>query len=175
MRIRSLPAPPPPSARGRLLAGLLAVAAAACAETTPAAPPAASASVAPTARPAGRPELGWAEMGEQDRIDYMKSVVLPRMKQAFVNFSPDRFSKMNCMTCHGDSAADGSFRMPNPRLPKLPATPDGFKKLAADRPAVMEFMKNEVKPKMAALLGMPEYNPETRNGFGCNACHTTAQ
>jgi hypothetical protein len=79
---------------------------------------------------------------------------------------------MNCMTCHGDSAADGSFKMPNPRLPKLPATPDGFKKLAADKPAVMEFMKNEVKPKMAMLLGMPEYNPETQSGFGCMACHT---
>jgi hypothetical protein len=154
----------------------LAVAAVACAETTPAAPPpsAATAASAP-AKPAGPPEPGWEQMGKQDRIDYMKAVVLPRMKQAFVNFSPDRFSKMNCMTCHGDSAADGSFKMPNPRLPKLPATPEGFKKLAADKPAIMEFMKNEVKPKVAALLGMPEYNPETKDGFGCTACHTTAQ
>jgi len=160
------------------LAGLLAVSltsllAAACAETTPAAPPPAATTSAP-APPATAPAPGWAEMGKQDRIDYMKTVVLPRMKQAFVNFCPDRFGKMNCMTCHGDSAADGSFKMPNPRLPKLPATPEGFKKLAADKPAFMEFMKNEVKPKMAALLGMPEYNPETKDGFGCMECHTMA-
>ena len=57
---------------------------------------------------------------------------------------------MNCVTCHGDSAADGSFKMPNPKLPVLPNSSDGFKQLAADKPAVMDFMKNEVKPKMAA-------------------------
>jgi hypothetical protein len=82
---------------------------------------------------------------------------------------------MNCVTCHGDSAADGSFKMPNPKLPKLPSTSDGFKQLAADKPAVMEFMKNEVKPRMAQMLGAPEFNPETKTGFGCMECHTTAQ
>jgi len=133
---------------------------------------------APVAAPAAASaakEIAWADMNKDQRLEYMKSVVAPRMKQVFVNFSPDRFSKMNCMTCHGDSAADGSFKMPNPRLPKLPTTPDGFKKLAAEKPAVMDFMKNEVKPKMAALLGAPEYNPETKSGFGCMECHTTAQ
>ena len=114
-------------------------------------------------------------MNKDQRLEYMKSVVAPRMKQVFVNFSPDRFGKMNCVTCHGDSATEGTFKMPNPKLPKLPNSPDGFKKLAAERPAVMEFMKNEVKPKMAALLGMPEYNPETKSGFGCMECHTMAQ
>ena len=53
--------------------------------------------------------------------------------------------------------------------------PDGFKQLAQERPAVMEFMKNEVKPKMAAMLGEPEWTPETKSGFGCGECHTTAQ
>jgi len=113
-------------------------------------------------------------MNKDQRLEYMKSVVAPRMKQVFVNFSPDRFGKMNCVTCHGDSATEGTFKMPNPKLPKLPTSPDGFKALAAERPAVMEFMKNEVKPKMAALLGMPEYTPETKSGFGCMECHTMA-
>ena len=113
-------------------------------------------------------------MVKDQRIDYMKSVVLPRMKQAFTNFSPDRFSKMNCVTCHGDSAADGSFKMPNPNLPKLPSAPDGFKQLAQERPAAMEFMKGEVKPKMAAMLGMPDWSPETKSGFACMDCHTAA-
>ena len=146
--------------------GLIAVAVLACAETTASGP-------APAA-PAPK-ETPWAEMNKDQRIEYMKSTVLPRMKQAFTNFSPDRYGKMNCVTCHGDSAADGSFKMPNPKLPKLPTTPDGFKQLAADKPAVMEFMKNEVKPRMAAMLGVPEFNPETKTGFGCMECHTTAQ
>ena len=161
------------NANGLATAALLAVAAIACAETTASAPPPATATAA--AKPPGTPEVAWGEMNKEQRIDYMKTVVLPRMRQVFVSFNPDRYAKMNCMTCHGESAADGSFKMPNPRLPKLPTTPDGFKKLAAEKPAVMDFMKNEVKPKMAALLGAPEYNPETKSGFGCMECHTTAQ
>jgi hypothetical protein len=156
-------------AGGLALAVYLAAAAVSCAETSASAPAGATA-----AKP-GAPEVGWAEMNKDQRIDYMKSVVLPRMKVAFTNFSPDRYGNMNCVTCHGDSAADGSFKMPNPRLPQLPSTPDGFKKLAEEKPAVMEFMKNEVKPKMAALLGMPDWNPETKSGFGCTECHTTVQ
>jgi len=162
----------PTRANGIGLAALLAVAAAGCAETSASAPaPATAAAAAP---PAAK-EIAWADMNKDQRLEYMKSVVAPRMKQVFVNFSPDRFGKMNCVTCHGDSATEGTFKMPNPKLPKLPSSPDGFKALAAERPAVMEFMKNEVKPKMAALLGMPEYNPETKSGFGCMECHTMAQ
>ena len=152
------------------LAGCLALALIACAETTPAAPAPATA-----ATPTASKEVAWADMVKEQRIDYMKSVVLPRMKQSFTQFSPDRYSKMNCVTCHGDGAADGSFKMPNPRLPVLPNSSEGFKELAADKPALMDFMKNEVKPRMAALLGMPEWTPQTKTGFGCGECHTTAQ
>lgn len=156
--------------RSVVLAGCVAIGVVACAETTPSTPPPATA-----ANPTAAKEVAWADMVKEQRIDYMKSVVLPRMKQAFTQFSPDRYSKMNCVTCHGDGAADGSFKMPNPRLPVLPNSSDGFKQLAADKPAVMDFMKNEVKPKMAAMLGMPEWTPDTKGGFGCGACHTTAQ
>ena len=163
-----------PNPKALALVGWLAAAAMGCAETTPAAPaPATAAAAQPGAKPAG--EIAWADMNKDQRIEYMKSVVIPRMKQVFVRFNPDRYSKMNCMTCHGDSATDGSFKMPNPRLPQLPNSPDGFKKLAAEKPAVVDFMKNEVKPRMAALLGMPEWTPETKSGFGCVECHTTAQ
>jgi hypothetical protein len=165
----------PTRANGIGVAGLLAIAAFACAETTAAAPAPATAPAAAPAAASPAKEIAWADMNKDQRLEYMKSVVAPRMKQVFVNFSPDRFGKMNCTTCHGDSATEGTFKMPNPKLPKLPSSPDGFKGLAAERPAVMEFMKNEVKPKMAVLLGMPEYTPETKSGFGCMECHTMAQ
>ena len=155
---------------GVALAACLAFAVLACAETTPSAPAPATAGGA-----AGSKEVAWADMVKEQRIEYMKTVVLPRMKTAFTQFSPDRFDKMNCVTCHGDGATDGSFKMPNPKLPVLPNSSEGFKQLAADKPAVMEFMKNEVKPKMAAMLGATEWTPETKTGFGCGACHTTAQ
>jgi cytochrome c553 len=153
-----------------VLAGCVVLALLACAETAPSTPPPTTAASATAGK-----EVSWADMVKEQRIDYMKSVVLPRMKQAFTQFSPDRYSKMNCVTCHGDGAADGSFKMPNPRLPVLPNSSDGFKELAAEKPAVMDFMRNDVKPKMAAMLGMPEWTPETKTGFGCGACHTTAQ
>jgi len=36
----------------------------------------------------------------------------------------------------------------------------------------MDFMMQKVKPKMAELLGMPEYDEEHPDGFGCQFCHT---
>ncbi|HXU02034.1 MAG TPA: hypothetical protein VN903_13770 [Polyangia bacterium] len=152
-----------------VLAGCFAVAVGACAETAASTPAPAAAGAAPAK------EVAWGDMSKDQRIDYMKGVVAPRMKQAFTTFNPDRYAKLNCVTCHGDGATDGSFKMPNPKLPVLPNSPDGFKQLAQERPAVMEFMKNEVKPKMAAMLGEPEWTPETKSGFGCGECHTTAQ
>ena len=157
-----------PHSVGAALAAGLVFAVVACAETTGSAP-------APATGAAAGKDVAWADMVKEQRIEYMKTVVLPRMKTAFTQFSPDRFDKMNCVTCHGDGATDGSFKMPNPKLPVLPNTPEGFKQLAGERPAVMAFMKSEVKPRMAAMLGMPEWTPESHRGFGCGACHTTAQ
>jgi hypothetical protein len=97
---------------------------------------------------------------------------VPQMKQTFVAFNSDRYKSMNCLTCHGDGALQGKFTMPNPRLPKLPATPDGFQKLMAEKPAIVQFMATKVKPQMAHLLGMPEFTPQTKTGFGCFQCHT---
>jgi hypothetical protein len=151
-----------------VLTGCLLLTALSCAETTGSAPPPASAASAAK-------EVAWADMTKDQRIEYMKTTVLPQMKQAFTAFDPDHYDKMNCVTCHGDSATDGSFKMPNPKLPVLPNSPDGFKRLAAERPAIMDFMKNEVKPKMAGLLGVHEWTPETKRGFACGACHTMAQ
>jgi|CXWL01.1.fsa_nt_gi hypothetical protein len=40
-----------------------------------------------------------------------------------------------------------------------------------------KFMKAQVMPQMAALLGLEEFNPkEPKTGtFGCSNCHTTAK
>ncbi|MFW6053864.1 MAG: hypothetical protein ACOC9J_03540 [Persicimonas sp.] len=57
--------------------------------------------------------------------------------------------------------------MPSPSLPKI----EDFEKLEAEQPEMMEFMKTEVVPEMATMLGQEPYDPETQTGFGCGGCH----
>jgi hypothetical protein len=161
-----------------------ALSAVTCAESQPAAPPpatpaaaasaaaAAPEAVAPAEAPAPGASVNWAAMSKEHRKDYMKTVVMPQMKQTFIAFNADRYKSMTCVTCHGDGATDGKFTMPNPKLPKLPNSPEGFQRLMASKPEVMQFMATKVKPQMAQLLGLPEFTPENKNGFGCFACHT---
>ena len=150
------PAPPPPGPGG------LTAAQPAPGAPTPEAP-------APVAiQP---PLTAWASMNFSDRRHYMKTVVMPKMKEVFTAYDASRYAKMTCTTCHGDGASEGSFRMPNPGLPRLPGTPEGFKKLAADKPGMTQFMLTKVKPTMARLLGVAEMTPENKTGFGCLNCH----
>lgn len=111
-------------------------------------------------------------MSTDERKDYMKTVVYPKMKDDFTAFDAKRFAEMNCVTCHGDSAKDGTFKMPNPKLPKLPGDEAGLKALMEKKPAIANFMKSKVVPHMASLLGEQPYNMQTHEGFGCFECHT---
>ncbi len=115
----------------------------------------------------------WKDMNHQQREEYMKKVVMPKMKAEFIAFDAKHFGRMNCMTCHGDGAKDETFKMPNPKLPKLPSTPEGFQKLKEKFPDMLNFMSTTVKPDMAGLLGMPAYSQQNPKGFGCNNCHTS--
>jgi len=113
-------------------------------------------------------------MSKEARVQYMKDTVMPKMKEVFTAFDAKKYAGMNCGTCHGSAAKAGTFKMPNPELPKLPADMAKFKEWASKKPQMTEFMVKHVKPEMAALLHEPEYNPETKTGFGCGECHTTA-
>jgi hypothetical protein len=137
----------------------------------PSAAPAASAAAAPAASAEPAP-VKWKDMKPEQRKEFMKSVVLPKMKEEFVAFNAHAYGEMNCVTCHGDSAKDGSFKMPNPKLPKLPADEAGFKKLMKKKPEATKFMSSKVVPSMAEMVGESPYNPETKQGFGCFECHT---
>jgi hypothetical protein len=128
--------------------------------------PAASAAPAP-------PEPGkWDTWSHDQKLAYMKGAVMPKMGPMFHDFDAKTFSDPRCGLCHGAGAKDGSFKMPNPALPKLPATPEGFKKLHDEHPQVVEFMSKQVVPTMANLLGEQPYDPKTQKGFGCFECHT---
>ena len=109
----------------------------------------------------------WEGMNDRDKASFMKHTVVPVMAAKFKAFDAEKFSDVDCKTCHGPGADDGKFDMPSGALPELDfAHPD------PDDAAISEFMAKEVKPTMANLLGMPEYTPEDPKGFGCLACHT---
>jgi hypothetical protein len=150
------------------------------AEAAPPAPASAAPSAmapapeAPASAAAATPSgpIDWAAMDKPARGKYMKELVLPKMKEAFVAFDATKYAGMNCATCHGSGAMDHSFTMPNPDLPKIPGDMAKFKEWAAKKPQMAEFMGKTVKPEMAKLLNEPEWTPATKTGFGCTACHT---
>jgi hypothetical protein len=111
-------------------------------------------------------------MNHDQRMTHMKTVVFPKMKAAFQAFDKDDFANFACVTCHGAGAKDKTFKMPNPKLPRLPSDPEGFKQLAEKEPAAVKFMSETVVPQMAEMLGEQPYDHVTQKGFGCFECHT---
>jgi hypothetical protein len=112
-------------------------------------------------------------MSHDQKMDYMKNTVFPQMKAEFQAFDANAFATFTCKTCHGRGATDGSFKMPNPDLPKLDVKGMMAKDKAA-HPREFDFMVQKVKPDMAKLLGEAEWSPQNQNGFGCVECHTAA-
>jgi hypothetical protein len=142
-------------------------------EPAPAAPAEAPAAQAPPTD-AGKslaPAKPWADLSKDERVAHMKTVVVPHMKPLF-QASPDAddFKDFSCGTCHGPSAKQGNFDMPNPALPKLDPK-DGFKVHMDKDPGMTKFMMETVLPEMAKTLGMTPYDPKTNSGFSCGACH----
>ena len=102
----------------------------------------------------------------------MKTTVMPKMGAAFHDFDAKKYAEPKCTLCHGSGAKDGNFKMPNPELPKLDITPDGFKALKEKKPEMVDFMIKKVEHDTARLLGEQPFDPKTKSGFGCLNCHT---
>jgi hypothetical protein len=128
---------------------------------------------APAATPAAG-GIDWEHMTVPQKKKYMKTMVLPEAKKIFAAFDPKAYKRVTCGTCHGDGADEGTFKMPNPKLPKLPkptARAD-FLELQKKKPDAVKFMGTVVKPTIAKLLNLPEWSPDNTKGFGCYHCHT---
>ncbi len=119
---------------------------------------------------ADKTEIAWKDKTRAQRMDWMGLQVFPRMKSAFKEFDESRFSGFACQTCHSDKMEMVDFRMPNDTIYALPLENTVQSAREYDE-KVTDFMVNVVTPKMAELLDMPVYNPETKSGFGCFNCH----
>jgi hypothetical protein len=117
----------------------------------------------------------YEQMSHSEKKQYMKDVVMPKIVPLMQKFDPKGFKEVKCVTCHGMGAKDGTYKMPCPQLPKLPATREGFQALSKKKPAIMKFMSDTMKPVMAELLGMKPFDPKTGSGFSCGNCHTNAK
>ena len=113
-------------------------------------------------------DFDFAKLTRQQRMDFMKTKVMPQMKTAFQGYDAKAFAKFTCKTCHGKDPQKSKFKMPNPELPKL-----DFAALKAgkQKPKMAEFMGKHVTPQMAKLLNLPEHSEANPKGFGCLACH----
>jgi hypothetical protein len=141
--------------------------------TATTAPPSAASAAPATTAPAAGTTLAWKNMNKDQRLEFMKTTVLPKMKAEFAAYDSKRFGNITCGTCHGEGAKDGSFKMANPKLtPHVPNDMPGFEKLMKERPDGVKFMASKVIPQMAQLLGEEPFDPKTGKGFGCHECHT---
>jgi len=109
------------------------------------------------------------KLTHDEKVNYMKTKVLPTMKEAFQKFDAKDFAKFSCKTCHGKDPQKTKYKMPNPELPKLDFAALKAKK---QKPKTAEFMGSTVNPEMAKMLGKPEHDEAHPDGFGCLACHT---
>ena len=138
-----------------------------------AAAPGGEAAAEPTT-PEAPPSKPFDELSQEEKFAVMKKVVVPTMKPLFQAQDPEKFKDFGCVTCHGPHAKQGKFDMPNPDLPKLKFS-DNLKSHQEKTPEMLKFMMEKVTPEMAKALNEPHYDPATKKGFGCGACHLPAE
>ncbi|XYI03715.1 hypothetical protein ACMHYB_29705 [Sorangium sp. So ce1128] len=120
--------------------------------------------------------VAWQDMSFEERTAYMTEVVMPQIKEVFVAYDP-KFESMDCGTCHGDGATNGTYAMPSAGIAPLPGSEEGFLEWVGDpehpeRQEWTNFMFDKVVPEMADLLQIPRFDPTTQTGeFSCHYCH----
>jgi len=139
----------------------------------PAASPAPATSSSAASGPPAAPKEGeWDTWSHDQKLAYMKAAVMPKMGGLFHDFDGKHFAEPKCTLCHGSGAKDGTFKMPNPELPKLDLSPAGMKATHEKKAEIAEFMGKKVVPGVAELLGERPFDMKTHKGFGCLNCHT---
>ena len=133
----------------------------ACGGATP--PPAAT---PPSAATPSILQKTWShDLSDAEKLAFMKTRVMPAMREAFQGHDATRYAGFSCATCHGPEGKEPYQYLPHLTMRKGKLT------AFAEKPAVSRFMAEVVTPKMAAAMGRPLYDPATLLGFGCAGCH----
>ncbi len=116
------------------------------------------------------PDRPWEEMSSVEREWYMVGKVQPIMWEMFRGFSEAGYEQFSCDTCHGKDGKERGYAMPAVATGALPAPgSQSFKEILDTR--IGRFMKDEVSPTMAKLMGKPAFDSARGHGFGCFDCH----
>ena len=151
--------------RGLAAVGLIASLSlsAACGGPPASGPPSSPRNADPGAAPA---PASWSkEMTQDQQMAFMKTNILPAMGPVFQSHDATKYADFSCNTCHGPA-----YKNPHDYLPRL-TMKDGNLTAFAEKPEVARFMAESIAPKMAASMGLPPYNMQTHQGFGCGGCH----
>ena len=117
-------------------------------------------------------ELTWSQLGQNQRARLMRDWVLPTAGDLFRRFDGERYADFTCATCHGDRPAARDYAMPNPQLLPLAFGPgSGYDEVKRRKAELVAFMKDQLSPQMAELLGKQKWSESTPAGFGCWSCH----
>lgn len=141
---------------------------AACAARAPAAPASSSAARGPV------DDEEWRTSTWEERHDVMTWSVLPAMARTFQRFRGTAAPDLTCRSCHGEDAERALYRMPASLPPLDPAHMPDPNARDPREARMAKFMSDEVTPQMAAILGVPIFDPATGRGFSCFSCHPTA-
>lgn len=102
-------------------------------------------------------------------MEFMSTVVYPKMKQVFQEQDPKAYANFKCQTCHGNDMEAVNFKMPN-SLYALPTDKTIDAAMEYDAKTT-KFMMERVLPTMSELLGIAPLDPKTGQGFSCFNCH----
>ena len=117
----------------------------------------------------GSAAVSFDDLDHAGKLKLMKTRVVPEMGALFTAFDPQKWPKVECKTCHGKGADDGTFKMPNPDLPRLDFA--HMDQLSPEKQKIAQFMSDKVKPTMAGILGQEPMSKDNPKGFGCLECH----
>jgi hypothetical protein len=108
----------------------------------------------------------WETMTVEEKGHVMKTVVMPKARELFSAFNPEKYADVKCSLCHGPNPKEVNFKMPGPSLPKFEMS------MFEDDPKEAKFMAEKILPFIAEALGKKPYNPADGSGDAkCTLCH----
>ena len=116
------------------------------------------------------PQDAWTDLSYEERHEKMTFVILPALAHRFKEAGGQKTARLTCQSCHGERAEEVRYRMPAIEALRPDRVAEIYTDDAQLSPLV-RFMRDDVTPMTARLMGVAVYDPATRQGFSCFNCH----